>query len=583
MGTQVQRPSTQRVGQILGGRYRITALIGEGRSGVVYQAEHAMMHKRVALKLLHASLADDAKAVARFRREAEAASQLDHPNLVAAKDFGRTEDGAFFLVMDYVEGRSLRAAIDAGPLSPARAVRIARHIAQALRCAHRAGIVHRDIKPENVMLVRTEEDKEAARVLDFGIAGFDPESEHASAEQPLTRAGALVGTPAYMAPEQAVGEAATPASDLYALGVVLFEMLAGRHPFDGAAGAIMSKHVVGRVPQIAERAPTVTVPPELEAIVHRLLEKAPNDRLPNADAVIDALEEVARALPRIQEPSRQHTESAREQGALARAVAGLTSSSVRWRRTLGLVALAVVMATVGAAFALRLARSPARAAAANVATSGTTRGASAPPERIHGAAALGTPALEQLADEFPGDAAVLRELAFAYDAAGRPADALRAVDRTARLTTGTTPRDLVRVVVRAASKFETADEAFRLLEGPLGQDGVEGLLELSADASASSDTRARASRSLAKPAVRKNASEATGFLLDLKSASSCEAKRQLLDQHHEQADGRALPALRALRNTYGCGRHGHDDCHRCLRGKPTLDRAIHAAEARAAR
>jgi serine/threonine-protein kinase len=200
-------------------------------------------------------------------------------------------------------------------------------------------------------------------------------------------------------------------------------------------------------------------------------------------------------------------------------------------------------------------------------------------EKLRRAAALGIPALEELSNEHPGDVAALRELAFAYDGAGRSSDALRVVERTAAAAHGAMPRDLVRVVVRAASKFDTVDEAFRLLEGPLSQDGVEALLELSSDTSTTEETRARASRSLAKPNVRKNASESTGFLLDLKASTSCEARRQVLGRG-EHADGRALPALRALKNTRGCGKHGADDCHRCLRGDPGLDRALHAAEAR---
>jgi serine/threonine-protein kinase len=144
------------------------------------------------------------------------------------------------------------------------------------------------------------------------------------------------------------------------------------------------------------------------------------------------------------------------------------------------------------------------------------------------------------------------------------------------------PRDIVRIVLRSATKFDTADEAFRLLEGPLGPDGVEGLLELASDTGASSDTRARAGKSLAKPEVRKNASDSTALLLDLRAATSCEAKRQVLVRAKDHADSRALPALRALKNTHGCGRHGNDDCHRCLRGDAALDRAIQAAEARAA-
>jgi serine/threonine-protein kinase len=586
VGTQAHRSGSDVVGQLLAGRYRISGLVGEGRAGEVYVAEDVKLQKRVAVKLLHADLAADAQAVARFRREAEAASHLEHPNVVAATDFGRTDDGVFFLVMDHVEGTSLRAALAAAPFTTARALRIARQIALALGRAHRAGIVHRDIKPENVMLVRHDDDAELVKVLDFGMARFDPDGEHATPEQKLTRAGALLGTPRYMAPEQAVGESATAASDLYALGVILFEMLAGLHPFDGDAAAMLSAHVVGKVPAIAARAPSVSVPAPVEAIVRRLLEKEQKARYASAEAVVEAIDEAARARARTSQPHGSGDATGVARGVIARATAVMRG---RHRVTVMAVVLGVAgFAIVAVVLAVRRpehAASSARPVASGGApvASAASSGGAATKERIRRAAVLGIPALEELSGELPGDVAVLRELAFAYDGAGRSSDALRTVERAASAATaarGAMPRDLVRIVVRAASRFDTVDEAFRLLEGPLLQDGVEALLELSSDTSAPEDTRARATKSLAKPDVRRNASEQTGFLLDLRAATSCEAKRQLLGRGGEHADGRALPALRALRSTHGCGKHGTDDCHRCLRGDPGLDRALRAAEAR---
>ena len=386
-----------------------------------------------------------------------------------------------------------------------------------------------------------------------------------------------------MAPEQAVGEGATAASDLYALGVVLFEMLAGRHPFDGDPAAMLSMHVVGKVPRIATRAPSVSVPAPIEAIVDRLLEKEQKARYASAEAVVEAIDEAARARART---SRPHGRTAKPlvSGAIARASGGLRRRRERpvscprdggHRRARGHGNPRRCARRETPRAILRSPRRLRRGVA-----SAAVSPATASPEKTRRAAALGIPALEELSNEFPGDVAVLRELAFSYDGAGRSSDALRAVERAAAAARGAMPRDLVRVVVRAASKFDTVDEAFRLLEGPLLQDGVEALLELSTDASTTEETRARASRSLTKANVRKNASESTGFLLDLRATTSCEAKRQVLGRGGEHADGRALPALRALKNTHGCGKHGTDDCHRCLRGDPSLDRALHAAEAR---
>src|SRR5262245_24146803 len=160
-----------RVGQVVSGRYRIRELLGEGGMGAVYLAEHTHMRKRVALKLLHPEMGGNEEVLARFKREAEAAAHIEHPNVAAATDFGQTEDGAFFLVLEYVEGTSLREAIArSGAMPSERAVRITRQIALALERAHAAGIVHRDLKPENVMLVRKGDDPDFVKVLDFGIA-----------------------------------------------------------------------------------------------------------------------------------------------------------------------------------------------------------------------------------------------------------------------------------------------------------------------------------------------------------------------------------------------------------------------------
>src|SRR4051812_30009283 len=157
---------TSLVGQVVSGRYRIQKLLGEGGMGAVYLAEHTLMRKRVALKLLHAEMSTDEEVLTRFRREAEAAAHVEHPNVAAATDFGQTEDGAFFLVLEYVEGTSLRDVLnDKGAMSAVRALHVGRQIAFALERAHAAGIVHRDLKPENVMLVHKGDDPDFVKVL----------------------------------------------------------------------------------------------------------------------------------------------------------------------------------------------------------------------------------------------------------------------------------------------------------------------------------------------------------------------------------------------------------------------------------
>src|SRR5690606_23745277 len=159
------------IGRILAERYRVTRLLGSGGMGAVYRAEHVHMRKAVALKVLHREMTAMPEVVARFEREAVAAARIEHPNVAAALDFGQLEDGAFYLVLEYIEGRSLSAALDAeGPFAPLRAVHITRQVAEALAAAHDAGVVHRDLKPDNIMLVERDGDPDFAKVLDFGIA-----------------------------------------------------------------------------------------------------------------------------------------------------------------------------------------------------------------------------------------------------------------------------------------------------------------------------------------------------------------------------------------------------------------------------
>jgi len=218
------------VGVVISDRYKIVRLIGEGGMGAVYQAEHTHMHKRLAIKVLHPEMSHLSEVVARFEREAMAASHIDHPNVATATDFGKLDDGSFFLVLEYVEGTSLREEIARGLFRVRRALRITKQIAGALGRAHALGIVHRDLKPENVMLVERDGDRDFVKVLDFGIAkvpvgALAPASERGSTA--LTQLGMVYGTPEYMAPEQALGQEVDGGADLYALGVSDFVRDAG--------------------------------------------------------------------------------------------------------------------------------------------------------------------------------------------------------------------------------------------------------------------------------------------------------------------------------------------------------------------
>ncbi len=287
------KPPDPLIGQTVADRYEVESLLGSGGMGSVYRARHIQLRKPVALKVLHGQMTLIPEVVARFEREAVAAARIDHPNVATATDFGTLGDDSFFLVLEYVDGISLSKLVEEGPLPPARAVRIATQIAQALVAAHAAGIVHRDLKPDNVMLVEKQGDPDFVKVLDFGIAKLSAGdvSNDGPDSQKLTRVGTVFGTPEYMAPEQAAGQPVDERGDVYALGIIIYEMLAGRVPF--------SKDTIPQTlaAQIAEPPPPFeTSDPNLGELVHFMLAKDRDMRPQSVSAVIEQLDVIAPAL-----------------------------------------------------------------------------------------------------------------------------------------------------------------------------------------------------------------------------------------------------------------------------------------------
>jgi serine/threonine protein kinase len=277
-------------GTMVGG-FRIDRRLGQGGAGTVYAAEEPTIKKRVAIKVLRRALADDDGMAIRFEREARAVNEIRHPGIIDVFAIGRLDDGRPYLVMSLLEGCSLRDAIrGAGRIAPAEAWRIAREIADALAAAHDAGVVHRDLKPDNVFLERAAGAgrHSRVRVLDFGIAKIDVAPSTPGAEpMKLTGTGVPMGTPAYMAPEQWWGAGVTARTDQYALGAVLFEMLAGRPPFASQQYVeLVQSHVHERPPALADVG--ASVPEAVEALVARLLAKAQDDRFASMSAVIEA-------------------------------------------------------------------------------------------------------------------------------------------------------------------------------------------------------------------------------------------------------------------------------------------------------
>jgi serine/threonine protein kinase len=283
------------VGATISGRYKVEKMLGEGGMGAVYLVQHTAMRKRFALKVLNSQTAQMPEMVARFEREAMAAAHVEHPNITVAVDFGKTDDGALYLVLEYLEGHRLRDALAGGPLDIPRALHIARQIASALERSHELGIVHRDLKPENIMLVSRQGDRDFVKVLDFGLAKVaEVEPGTDAPAQALTKVGTIFGTPKYMAPEQCVGGPVDGRADLYALGLILFEMLTGVQAFSGKdALRTITLQLTAPTPSMKSVAPGVTIPASLEAVVKRLTEKQPESRYGSATEVLTTLAQLA--------------------------------------------------------------------------------------------------------------------------------------------------------------------------------------------------------------------------------------------------------------------------------------------------
>lgn len=257
---------------VLNGRYELHRRVGRGGMAEVYLARDRLLDRLVAIKILFPEFATDPSFVARFRREAQAAANLNHPNIVGVYDWGK-ERGTYYIVMEYVDGRTVSDIIrNDGPLEPTRAAGIAADVAAALGFAHRKGVVHRDVKPGNVLITKAGE----VKVADFGIA----RALTSKGEEELTQTGSVMGTATYFSPEQAQGKTVDARTDLYSLGVVLYEMVAGKPPFSGDSPvAIAYQHVQEPIPPLSERVPDI--PRAYEVITMRALEKDPDLRYPD--------------------------------------------------------------------------------------------------------------------------------------------------------------------------------------------------------------------------------------------------------------------------------------------------------------
>jgi len=622
--TEAEASNDPMIGQVIAGRYKILGRLGEGGMGSVYQVEHTHMRKRLALKVLHREMTSQAEIVARFEREAMAAAHIEHPNVAGATDFGKLEDGSCYLVLEYVEGTSLRALIDLGPVQPSRAVSITVQMLSALKRAHELGIVHRDLKPENVLLVDKEGEPDFVKVLDFGIARVPIGVIGGDAGPSLTRAGMVYGTPEYMAPEQALGQDVDGRSDIYGVGVMLFEMLVGKRPYDNKDKvALLGQHVAGPIPSVRDRAPPGAINAELDTVVSRMLAKSPSDRFPDAAAASEALSaasaggapdsaiefrgEPSETGKHVVTPSGDSTfaygETVRPPALVAveRGPAGNGLALPFPRRLLVAAGVGITLLFVIAVLAMT--RKPADSVDGpeTASTKAVTKNAGSPPPSTllsegnkakvqaalgrvtSGEVEQGIKELEGLAADYPTDPVVQKALAQAYTKAKRNVDALGVVKKliVARPEL-TSDAALDPIFDEALTSPASVDGAFALLEGPMKGDGARVLYAMAYEGRGPQSLSGRARKSLADPEVTKAMSPALRGAVELRSAPfACKDRKDIIEKYKNDFDATALPVLKAFTKTTGCGGFfKRGDCWPCLREDGFLTKVITGVEER---
>lgn len=568
--TITARADDPLIGTIIGDRYRVEAELGSGGMGTVYRAEHVLMEKRVALKVLHPNLAVVGTVMDRFQREAVALSRIEHPNVVSATDFGKLKNGAYYLALEYVDGRNLAQVLQLeGRFEARRALTIAAQIAQALCAAHGHGIVHRDLKPHNVMLTKNAVGQEVVKVLDFGLAKLRSKTIEGS----TANIGAVFGTPHYMAPEQVASTDVDGRADLYSLGIILYEMLSGRRPFDAESPNQVLDLQLSQPPHpLPEHIPQVA-----RELVNDLLQKAPELRPQSAEVVSQRILVLLTPPPSEEPEPWLHGEV--QFGSLAVPRWGLLLPAIVFVAIFG-VSLIVKKQADDPAIATTTAAVPAAAAEAQP-----------PAERLPQVIAQAEFGEEQALQELKAIPPAERSrdiwlvLAQGLISSKQPLEALTVYRQALQHDPGLLEDDVVSKAVRnlaADSDAEVARTAINLAAEALGTRGVDILFSVWSETSRRTPETALAQRHLEQQAVLKRGSPSVQLALALRTQEDCAEVRKLLVQAKTIGDSRSLRPMAGMRKTRGCGRAKQDDCYPCLRQDELLEDAIKAASERTA-
>jgi eukaryotic-like serine/threonine-protein kinase len=383
-------PSTDALlGVVVDNRYEVLSVIGEGGMGTVYEVRHRALGKRFALKALRKDLALDGEIAARFIQEARTAAAVSHPGLVEITDFGRLESDQVYFVMELLEGQSLASLLrNGGPMPAARGLAIVRQLVQAVKAAHDASIVHRDLKPDNIHIGRGDGDTDFVKVVDFGLAKVIGSSK-------LTRAGMVFGTPHYMSPEQAAGEIVDHRADIYALGIVMYEMFTGKVPFEADSYmGVLTKHLYMTPAPPSSLVPELKSLGALEEVILRCLQKRPEARYENLAALLAELDERLPRPPRSTPGAATPPRSLLADLELPSTPSPATPS--RWAPVLGIASAFLVGAAIVMVLRGRASPPSVPLSLSVVTTPGPTRSATRPPAAATVGAAEGSPSVSSL-------------------------------------------------------------------------------------------------------------------------------------------------------------------------------------------